>query len=112
MDKLDLLPGTLDLLVLQTLAAQGRMHGYGIGKLLEEMSSHQLSLNPGTVYASLVRLQQNGWIRSEWGLSDNNRRAKFYLITGPGSRQLARETDAWQRLAAIMQTALVPAGSQ
>jgi PadR family transcriptional regulator, regulatory protein PadR len=100
--KLDLLQGTLDLMVLQTLAAMGAMHGYGIARRIEQVSGDQVLLNQGTIYASLVRLQQRGWISAEWGTSDNNRRAKFYSITRRGRRQLAEDAAHWQRLAGVM----------
>ena len=100
--KLDLLQGTLDLMVLQTLAAMGEQHGYGIARRIEQVSGDQVLLNQGTIYASLVRLQQRGWIDAEWGVSDNNRKAKFYRITHRGRKQLAQDAAYWQRLAAVM----------
>jgi PadR family transcriptional regulator PadR len=100
--KLDLLQGTLDLLVLQTLAAMGSLHGYGIARRIEQVSGDTVLLNQGTIYASLVRLQQRGWISASWGTSDNNRRAKYYAITRSGRKQLARETMNWERLSAII----------
>jgi transcriptional regulator len=100
--KLDLLQGTLDLMVLQTLAAMGSLHGYGIARRIEQVSGDQVLLNQGTIYASLVRLEQRGWIASEWGISGNNRKAKFYSITRAGRRQLADDTDYWQRLTGVM----------
>ncbi len=100
--KLDLLQGTLDLMVLQTLAALGEMHGYGIARRIEQVSGDEVLLNQGTIYAALVRLQQRGWIESEWGASENNRRAKFYTITKRGRRQLAEDTAYWQRLSGVM----------
>ncbi|MFP5226884.1 MAG: PadR family transcriptional regulator [Acidobacteriota bacterium] len=100
--KLDLLQGTLDLMVLQTLAAMGDQHGYGIARRIEQVSGDEILLNQGTIYASLVRLQQRGWIASEWGVSDNNRRAKFYSITKRGRKQLKDDTAYWRRLAAVM----------
>ena len=96
--KLDLLQGTLDLMVLQTLAAIGDMHGYGIARRIEQVSGDAVLLNQGTIYASLVRLQQQGWITAEWGTSDNNRKAKFYSITKRGRRQLSEDTAYWQRM--------------
>ena len=86
--KLDLLQGTLDLMVLQTLAAMGSLHGYGIARRIEQVSGNQVLLNQGTIYASLVRLEQRGWIGSAWGTSGNNRKAKFYSITKSGRRSL------------------------
>jgi PadR family transcriptional regulator PadR len=100
--KLDLLQGTLDVMVLQTLAAMGAMHGYGIARRIEQVSGDQVLLNQGTIYASLVRLQNRGWIDAEWGASDNNRRAKYYSITRAGRKQLASEADQWSRLADVM----------
>jgi PadR family transcriptional regulator PadR len=98
--KLDLLQGTLDLLVLQTLATLGATHGYGIARRIEQVSGNQILLNQGTIYASLVRLQQRGWIDAEWGTSDNNRSAKYYTITRAGRKQLAAETEKWNRISA------------
>jgi len=106
--KLDLLQGTLDLLVLQTLAAMGPTHGYGIARRIEQTSGDEVLLNQGTIYASLVRLQQRGWIVAEWGTSDHNRRAKFYSITRLGRKQLAVETSYWQRLTAVVSRVLAP----
>ncbi|RPJ85211.1 MAG: PadR family transcriptional regulator [Acidobacteria bacterium] len=100
--KLDLLQGTLDLMVLQTLAAMGAMHGYGIARRIEQVSGDAVLLNQGTIYASLVRLQQRGWIAAQWGTSENNRRAKFYRITTRGRRQLAEDAAYWQRLSGVM----------
>ncbi len=100
--KLDLLQGTLDLMVLQTLTAMGAMHGYGIARRIEQVSGNQVLLNQGTIYASLVRLEQRGWIATNWGTSDNNRKAKFYSITPAGRRQLARDAHHWQRLTDVM----------
>ena len=96
--KTDILQGTLDLMVLQTLEALGPLHGYGIARRIEQVSESVLQLNEGTVYTALLRLQQKGSIRSEWGASENNRRAKFYSITKRGRNQLARETEDWQRI--------------
>jgi len=101
--KLDLLQGTLDLMVLQTLTAMGAMHGYGIARRIEQVSGNQVLLNQGTIYASLVRLEQRGWIATNWGISDNNRRAKFYSITAAGKRQLAKDAHHWQRLTDVME---------
>ena len=100
--KLDLLQGTLDLMVLQTLTAMGSMHGYGIARRIEQVSGNQVLLNQGTIYASLVRLEQRGWIASSWGSSHNNRKAKFYAITAAGRRQLAKDAHYWQRLTDVM----------
>ena len=100
--KLDLLQGTLDLMVLQTLAAMGAQHGYGIARRIEQVSGDEVLLNQGTIYASLVRLQQRGWISAEWGTSENNRKAKFYEITKRGRKQLAEDAAYWQRLSGVM----------
>jgi PadR family transcriptional regulator PadR len=100
--KLDLLQGTLDLMVLKTLAAMGPQHGYGIARRIEQTSADEVLLNQGTIYASLVRLQQHGWIAAEWGTSDNNRKAKFYSITQSGRDQLAKDAAYWQRLSDVM----------
>jgi transcriptional regulator len=100
--KLDLLQGTLDLMVLQTLATMGTLHGYGIARRIEQVSGDQILLNQGTIYASFVRLQQRGWISGEWGTSDNNRKAKFYAITKKGRKQLAADAAYWGRLTGVM----------
>src|SRR3954471_9246209 len=94
--KLDLLQGTLDVMVLQTLEVMGALHGYGLARRIEQVSGDDVLLNQGTIYASLVRLQQRGWISGKWGTSDNNRKAKFYSITKTGQKQLARDTAYWQ----------------
>jgi PadR family transcriptional regulator, regulatory protein PadR len=104
--KLDILQGTLDLMVLQTLAAMGSLHGYGIARRIEQISGEEILLNQGTIYASLVRLQERGWISAEWGTSDNNRKAKFYSITKKGRRQMAEDADHWQRLSSVMSRVL------
>jgi len=101
--RLDLLQGTLDLMVLQTLTAMGSMHGYGIARRIEQVSGNQVLLNQGTIYASLVRLEQQGWIASNWGTSDNNRKAKFYSITAAGRRQMAKDAHYWERLTDVME---------
>jgi len=94
--------GTLDLMVLKTLQAMGPLHGYGIARRIEEVAAGSLSLNQGTIYPALVRLEQKGWIASEWGTSENNRRARFYSITRLGRKQLASETESWARTVAMM----------
>jgi PadR family transcriptional regulator, regulatory protein PadR len=101
-EKSDVLQGTLDLMVLKTLEALGPLHGYGIARRIEQISDELLRLNEGTVYASLLRLSQNGWITSKWGASEKNRKAKFYAITRAGRKQLARETADWQRIAGVI----------
>jgi transcriptional regulator len=101
-EKLDILQGTLDLMVLRTLSTMGALHGYGIARRIEQLSGDQLILNQGTIYISLVRLEQQGWIRSKWGVSENNRRAKFYAITPSGTKQLAAETAQWERMTDVV----------
>jgi PadR family transcriptional regulator, regulatory protein PadR len=101
-DRLELLQGTLDLMVLQTLAGMGPLHGYGIARRIEQASGEEVLLNQGTIYASLVRLQQRGWISAEWGVSDHNRKAKFYAITRKGRKQLAQDAAYWRRLNDLM----------
>ena len=100
--KSDVLQGTLDLMVLKTLDTLGSMHGYGIAQRIQQVSSQMLQLNQGTLYPALLRLEQRGWISSKWGTSDNNRRAKFYSLTRAGRKQLARETEDWQRIVDVM----------
>lgn len=102
MSKADVLQGTLDLMVLKTLESMGPMHGYGIAQRLQQVSDRVLQLNQGTLYPALLRLEQRGWIASKWGTSDNNRRARFYALTRAGRRQLQREADDWNRMAAVM----------
>jgi transcriptional regulator len=94
--------GTLDLMVLKTLDGMGPLHGYGIARRIEQMAQGALALNQGTIYPALLRLEQKGWITSEWGTSENNRRARFYSITRAGRRQLAAEADLWTRTVAMM----------
>ena len=100
--KSDILQGTLDLMVLQTLDAMGPLHGYGIARRIEQISEDVLQLNQGTIYASLLRLQQRRWISASWGTSDNNRKAKFYAITRTGRKQLATQAQNWERISAVM----------
>ena len=100
--KSDILQGTLDLMVLQTLDAMGPLHGYGIARRIEQISDDVLQLNQGTIYASLLRLQQRRWIAAAWGTSENNRKAKFYTITRAGRRQLSAETEHWERIAGVI----------
>jgi transcriptional regulator len=94
--------GTLDLMVLNTLAGMGPLHGFGIARRIEQASDGALALNQGTIYPALLRLEQKGWIRSAWGTSENNRRARFYSITAAGRRQLASETELWARTVSIV----------
>lgn len=100
--KPEILQGTLDLMVLKTLQAMGSLHGYGIARRIEQISQDALQLNQGTIYASLVRLMQKGWISAEWGASENNRRAKFYSITRMGRKQLSAEAANWERISGIV----------
>jgi PadR family transcriptional regulator PadR len=101
-DRSEVLQGTLDLMVLKTLDALGPLHGYGVARRIEQLSDDLLRLNEGTAYASLLRLLQKGWIRSEWGVSESNRKAKFYSITRTGRKQLARETRSWERISGVI----------
>jgi PadR family transcriptional regulator PadR len=98
----EVLQGTLDLMVLKTLDSMGPQHGYGIARRIEQLSNDLLRMNQGTLYPALLRLEQRGWISSKWGLSENNRRAKFYSITRSGQKQLTAETENWERVAGIM----------
>ena len=98
----EVLQGTLDLMILQTLHVLGPQHGFGLARRIEQVSEDVLRLNEGTVYTSLLRLQQRRWIASRWGVSGNNRRAKFYSITRRGVKQLAREADDWRRIAGVI----------
>jgi transcriptional regulator len=98
----EVLQGTLDLMVLKTLDALGPLHGYGIARRIEQVSEDVLRLNEGTVYTSLLRLQQQGWISSDWGVSENNRKARFYAITRSGRKQLASETENWERISGVI----------
>ena len=100
--KSEVLQGTLDLMILKTLHALGPQHGFGLARRLEQVSDDILKLNEGTVYTSLMRLQDQGWIASEWSASENNRRAKFYSITKKGVKQLERETEAWERMSGVI----------
>jgi len=101
-DRSEVLQGTLDLMILKTLQALGPLHGFGIARRIEQLSEDVLKLNEGTVYTSLLRLQQKNWISSEWGISENNRRARFYSITRRGLKQLTVETENWERIAAVI----------
>ena len=108
--KAEVLRGTLDLMVLQTLAAQGPQHGYAIGARLEQVSSGALTLNMGTLYPGLMRLEQRGLVRAQWGITDNNRKARYYSITAAGRRQLTAEKAEWDRIVGIMHTLLRDGG--
>ena len=109
-DKLDLLKGTLDLLILQTLSAMGAMHGFGIARRIEQISDDQLRMNEGTIYASLVRLQNRRLIKAAWGTSDNNRKAKYYSLTRAAEKELAEETATWKRLSSVIGRVLAMSG--
>ena len=100
--KTDILQGTLDLMVLRTLATMGAQHGFGLAQRIQQISGGLLDLNQGTLYPALLRLEHRGWIRSRWGISENNRRAKFYEITAAGRRQIEKESEDWARTVAIM----------
>ena len=107
-DKLDVKQGTLALMILRTLDVLGPLHGYGIARRIEDTSRNQLSLNYGTLYPALVKLEQEGFITAEWGESENNRRAKFYSLTASGRKQLARETREWHKTADLIAAFLAP----
>ena len=109
-EKLDILQGTLDLMVLRTLSSLGELHGYGIARRIEQLSGNSVMLNQGTIHVSLVRLERQGWIKAKWGVSENNRRAKFYTITPSGKKQLTKETSDWERMTAVV--GLVLAGGK
>ena len=98
-DKSEILQGTLDLMVLRTLEAMGPLHGYGIARRIEQVSKEALQVNQGTIYLCLVRLVRKKWIKAEWGISENNRKARFYSISKAGQKQLIAETENWQRVA-------------
>ena len=100
--KADILQGTLDLMVLKTLDAIGPMHGYGLARRIEQLSEEALQVNQGTIYLCLIRLVQKDWITAEWGTSENNRRAKFYSISRTGRKQLAAETENWERVSGVI----------
>jgi len=101
-EKIDVLQGTLDMLVLKILAGMGPMHGWGIARRIEQASDNLLSMNQGTLYPALLRLEQRGWIKSKWGVSENNRRARFYAITRRGQKQLDIEQRNWERMSQIV----------
>ena len=101
-NKAEILQGTLDLMVLKTLQVMGPMHGYGIARRLEQLSDEALQVSQGTIYLCLVRWVQKGWIKAEWGASENNRKAKFYAISKAGRRQLLTETRNWERVSGII----------
>jgi PadR family transcriptional regulator PadR len=101
-NKSDVLQGTLDLMVLKTLEVMGTLHGYGIARRIEQVSDDSIVLNQGTIYPALLRLEQRGWIKSEWGTSETNRRAKFYSLSRIGRKKIAEETENWERVASTM----------
>ena len=107
-DRSDVLQGTLDLMVLKTLESMGTLHGYGIARRIEQVSGNSLSLNQGTIYPALLRLEQRGWVKSAWGTSESNRRAKFYSLSAVGRRKINEETENWERIAATMSRFLAP----
>jgi len=107
--KSEVLQGTLDLMVLRTLESMGPQHGFGLAKRIQQISEGVLELNQGTLYPALLRLEQKGWIASEWGTSEANRRARFYKLTPAGRRQVARESRDWERTVALMARFLRPA---
>ena len=107
-NKQEVLPGTLNLLILKTLAMLGPLHGYGIARRIEQVSGDLLELNQGTIYPALLKLEQMGWIRTKWSVSENNRRAKFYSLTAAGKKQLLAEEDEWRRTSAIVSRFLAP----
>jgi len=107
-DKLDVKPGTLALMILSTLEVLGPLHGYGIARRIEETSRHRLALNYGTLYPALLKLEQEGFVTTEWRQSENNRRAKFYALTAAGRKQLAREARDWHRTADLIAAFLSP----
>ncbi len=109
-DKSEILQGTLDLMVLKTLDAMGPMHGYGIARRIEQLSEEALQVNHGTIYLCLVRLLQKSWIKAEWGTSENNRKARFYAISAAGRKQLAAETENWERVSGVIGRLLLLGG--
>jgi transcriptional regulator len=111
-NKQEVLPGTLNLLVLKTLAALGPLHGYGIARRIEQVSGDLLEVNQGTIYPALLKLEQMGWIRAKWSTSENNRRAKYYSLTATGRKQLRAEEEEWRRTAALVSRFLIPSESE
>lgn len=107
--KPGVLQGTLDLIILKTLESMGSLHGYGIARRIEQVSDQTLTMNQGTVYPALLRLEQRGWITSEWGITETNRRARFYSLTRIGRKRIATETEDWARISATMARFLSPA---
>jgi len=109
-DRTDVLQGTLALMILKTLDSLGPQHGYGMARRIEQVSHDALKLNQGTLYPALVKLEQQGWIRGKWGMSENNRKAKFYSLTPRGQKQLVAEEDKWARVALVVGRFLTPVG--
>jgi PadR family transcriptional regulator len=107
-NKTEIWQGTLALMILKTIETMGPLHGYGIARRIEQTSGDQLSLNYGTLYPALLKLEQEGWIASEWGVSDNNRKARYYKLTRAGRKQLAKEAEEWDRTTAILAKFLTP----
>ena len=110
-NKADVLQGTLDLMVLKTLESMGPLHGYGIARRIEQVSGETIQLNQGTIYPALLRLEQKGWIKSEWGTSETNRRARFYSLSRTGRKQMERATESWERVASTMARFLDASGN-
>jgi len=108
--RVELLPGTLDLIILRALETMGPQHAYGLASRLDQVSEHPLLLNQGTLYPALVRLEQKGWIKGEWGRTESNREAKFYAITRSGTRALADQTEKWRRLSGLVDKLLLNEG--
>ncbi len=106
--KSDVLQGTLDLMVLKTLETMGPMHGYGIARRIEQVSAGAFTLNQGTIYPAMLRLQQRGWIKAQWGTSETGRRAKFYSLSRVGQKRIEQEAEKWERIAATMARILAP----
>jgi PadR family transcriptional regulator PadR len=107
-EKQEIQQGTLALMILKTLEVLGPLHGYGVARRIEETSKHRLSLNYGTLYPALLRLEQEGFVKAEWGVSENNRKAKFYALTASGRKRLAREAKEWHKTADLIATFLAP----
>ncbi|WP_263352752.1 PadR family transcriptional regulator [Acidicapsa acidisoli] len=111
-ERADVWQGTLALMVLKTIEMMGPQHGYGIARRIEQTSGNLLTLNYGTLYPALLKLEQEGWITSEWGVSENNRKAKFYKLTRAGRKQLEKEAKNWQQTTAILDRFLTPVEEQ
>ena len=106
-ERVELLPGTLDLIVLQALQAMGPLHAYALASRLEQVAEHRFTLNQGTLYPALVRLEHKGWIRGTWQRTENNREARYYALTRAGARALQRESERWRRLAGLVEKLLL-----